>query len=154
MENKGITLIEVLIVIAIIAMVFVVALPQLSDFKKTQSLRNTADQIASLLNEARAKTLANEGGNYFNVLLEEDKATLFSGASLSDADLYLKEIIFEPGVVLPPENIDLESGGDTITFLKLTGDTNDFGEIVIELESDSSFTKTISILRTGVININ
>lgn len=154
MQNKGITLIEVLIVIAILAVIFAVALPQLSDFKKTQSLRNTADQIVSLLNDARAKTLASEGGNYFNVLLEEDKATLFSGASFSESDPYLKEVTFEPGVILPSENIDLESGSDTVSFLKLSGDTNDFGEIIIEIGSDSSLTKTISILRTGVITIN
>lgn len=150
-KDKGFTLIEILTAIAILSIIFFLAIPILSDFKQTQDLKNTADNVASLLNEARAKTLASEGGNSFKILFEEDKATLFSGPSPIGSDPYLKEVYYEEGVVL--EGLYLESGGDTVTFAKLSGDTLDFGNIVFNLEQDSLKTKVINILKTGLVDI-
>jgi len=136
--TKGITMLETLISIGILLIIFAVALPILSDFKKSQTLRDATNDTVALLNEARAKTLAGVDSDYYNVFFEEGN----------------KEVIFDASVTLPADNIDLISGSETITFDKLSGDTNDYGTITLELGNDITKTKVITILRTGLISSN
>lgn len=153
-KNQGMTLIEVLISIAILAIIFALALPALSDFKQTQGLRNTAEDIVALLNEARSSTLASESGNFFNVQFEADRATIFAGSVLDGSDPYTKELFFDNSITLPVENINIANSTDTVSFDKVSGDTANNGTLVLELVSDPSKTKIITILKTGVIYAN
>ena len=147
-------MLETLISIGILLIIFAVALPILSDFKKSQTLRDATNDTVALLNEARAKTLAGVDSDYYNVFFEEDKATLYKGDTYTEGEVGNKEVIFDASVTLPADNIDLISGSETITFDKLSGDTNDYGTITLELGNDITKTKVITILRTGLISSN
>jgi hypothetical protein len=50
--------------------------------------------------------------------------------------------------------INLAGGGSDIVFSRITGDTANNGTIVIQLTSDSSKQKTISINSLGIIGVN
>jgi Tfp pilus assembly protein FimT len=152
--TKGITMIEVLISIGVLAIILVVALPILSDFKKSQTLRDATNDTVALLNEARAKTLAGVDSDYYNVFFEEDKATLYKGGTYTEGEVGNKEVIFDASVILPADNIDLISGSEVTTFDKLSGDTDDYGTITLELANDATKTKVITILRTGLVSSN
>lgn len=154
MKNKGITLIEALLSIAILAIIFFVSLAQLSSFKEMQGLRNTSDDVISLLNEARSNTISGEVGDYFSVFFEPHRAVLYKGSSLDPDDSYTTEVLFDSSVTLEPINIVLNSSPDTVSFDKLSGDTNNYGTITLELLSDPTKIKTITIFKTGLISLD
>lgn len=153
-KNIGFTIIEILIVLSILIIIFIVALPTLNNFKDKQALSNSAENTVALLNDARSKTLAGEGGNNFSVYFEGTKATLSAGSTYVPGGPYFKEVVFENGVILSASNIVLNGTTDTIVFTKLTGNTTNYGTITLALISDPTKTKVITILKTGIVNSN
>ncbi len=155
-KNKGINLIEILIFISIIGIITAIVVPNLSQFHKQQVLKNTAEDVISLLNEARNSTISSKNSTKYGVHFETDKAILFAG------DTYIpsssnKQIDFDSSVLIPEEGgINLNNSGADITFTRITGDTgeNEYGNIVIELKSDATKQKTITVNQIGIISSN
>jgi len=154
-KNKGISAIEIVMVIAILAIVVAVVLPSLTGFRNGQSLKNTTDDIVSLLNQARMQTLSSENSTYYSVHFEMTRAVLFSGGTFSDSNSSNKVITFDNLVIIPANGgINLNGGDVNVNFTRLTGDTNQYGTIIIQLASDSSKQKTITINKTGIVSSN
>jgi type IV fimbrial biogenesis protein FimT len=152
-KNKGINLIELLAVISIITIIALVVTPNLSSFKKQQSLKNTTEDIVSLLNEARNSTISSKDSKAYGVHFQNDKAVFFVSPSYIDS-VNNKEIIFDSSVEISTEDgINLNSGSDVI-FSKITGDVQNNGTITIQVKNDSSKQKVINISPVGVIGVN
>lgn len=152
--TKGNTLIEVVIAIAILVVILVISVPKINDFRDTQSLKNTTVEITTLLNEARTSTLSSKNSTVYGVHFESDRATLFTGNTFDNSDTNNKVIIFDSSVALPSGNINLNGSGSDILFTRLTGDTNMYGTIILELAGDSSTQKTITISKLGSVSVN
>lgn len=149
--KKGISAIEILISMAILATIVAVILPSLSGFKNQQVLKNTAEDIVSLLNKARMDTLASKNSHYYSVHFESNRAVLFTDGTFNNADATNYSVDFDSNVSIPSSGgINLSGGGSDVIFTRLTGDTNKNGNIVIQLNSDNTKTKTITIRKTGV----
>lgn len=56
--QKGITMLEILIVLAIIAIISTIVILNLSSFRNERAIRNTIEDVISLLNEARNNTIS------------------------------------------------------------------------------------------------
>ncbi|MFA6999646.1 MAG: prepilin-type N-terminal cleavage/methylation domain-containing protein [Candidatus Paceibacterota bacterium] len=157
-NNKGMTIIEIIIIIAIIAVISSIVLWNLSSFRNEQALKNTTSDVISILNEARENTISSLNSTNYSVHFEADRAVLFIGATYS-ASLPTNEVtIFSPNVIIPATGgINISGGGSDITFKRLTGEvingTID-SSIVIQLVSDATKQKTITINKTGVISSN
>lgn len=152
--NKGISLIELLIIIAIIGLLGVLIIPKLSDFRDQQSLKNTTEDIISLLDEARNNTISSKNSNTYGVRLLTDRAILFIGTSYTDS-ISNKQIDFDNVVEIPSSGgVNLNSGGIDIIFKRITGDTDNYGTIVVQLIDDNTKQKIINISKIGVIGIN
>lgn len=157
-NNKGITLIEIIIIIAIISIISSIVLFNLSLFRNEQALKNTTIDIVSILNTARENTLSSLNSTNYSVHFETDRVVLFTG-SIYSASLSTNEVtIFSPSVIIPLTlGINISGGGNNITFERLTGEvingTID-SSIVIQLASDATQQKTITINKTGVISSN
>lgn len=153
--NKGFGVIEILISMAILAVITAVVVPPLSGFKNHQVLVNTAEDVVSLLNKARMETLASKNSNYYSVHFEANRAVLFTGSVFNNNDSTNYAVNFDSSVSIPSSGgINLNGGGSDITFSRLTGDTNQNGNIVIHLNSDNSKNKIITIKKTGVSSSN
>lgn len=157
-NNKGITLIEIVIIIAIISIISSIVLFNLSLFRNEQALKNTTVDIVSILNKARENTLSSLNSTNYSVHFETDRAVLFTGSIYSDSLSTNEVTIFSPSVTIPATlGINISGGGNNITFERLTGEvingTID-SSIVIELASDGTKQKTITINKTGVISSN
>ena len=153
-KNKGMNMLEVIIVISIITIITAVTIPSLSSFKKQQALKNTTEDIVSLLNEARNSTISSKNSTTYGIHFEEDKATLFPGAIFIDSTLN-KQINFDQAVIISlDDGINLHEGGDDLVFERITGNTTDYGTIIVQLVSDASKLKTITISSIGIISVN
>lgn len=152
-KNKGITIIEILIVIAIIGIISSVVLLSLSSFRNEQALKNTTIDIVSILNKARQKTLSSVNSNNYSVHFESDRAVLFTGETYSAVDSTNEVIPFSQAVSIPISGGLNIGGSSNVTFERLTGDTIG-GTIIVRLISDVTQQKIITINKTGVISSN
>jgi prepilin-type N-terminal cleavage/methylation domain-containing protein len=153
--QTGFTLVEILVVLAIIALLAGIIMPSLSGFHNQQALRNTTEDMLSLLNEARSDTLGSLNATDYSVLIQSNQATYFIGDTFSSTDPSNKTITFDQAVaVSPTTGINLNGGGTTVTFDRLTGGTSEYGTIIIGLVSDPTQQKMITISQTGLISSN
>lgn len=152
--NKGISLIEIIIVISIIAILVAIVIPNFSQFKKQQSLQTTKEDIISLLNEARNSTISSKNSTTYGIHFQSDKAILFAGTTFAESPNN-KEIDFGSYVEIPTSGgINLNGGGSDVVFNRITGDTLNNGTIVIQLVNDATRQKVISINSIGVVSAN
>lgn len=154
-KNKGMTLLELLIVIAIIIVLSVIVTPSLSKFKAERSLVNTAEDIVSVLNKARNDTIGSLGGNQYGVHLDTNKFTYFIAPTYINGTSTNIVTTLDDSITIPSSGgINLNGGGSDIIFTRITGDTSNYGTIVLQLSSDATRQKTITINKTGVISSN
>ena len=150
----GFTAIEIIIAIAVLGIILAVILPSLSTFRNDQTLKNTADDIATLLNQARTDTLSSKNSTYYSVHFQSDRAVYFVGGTYNSGASTNKTVMFDSTVTLPSGNISLNGAGANVTFDRLTGNTNEYGTITIQLAGDSTKQKVITVTKTGIVSAN
>ncbi len=133
-KGRGFTLIELMVTIAVLAIVAMMAAPSMGQFILKQNLNKSAEELILLLNEGRAK------------------------AALERKEIKIGLAPSEAGVILtwePSGHSELKTGSPTnITFLP-TGlvknwDSTSSSFTICE-QASGSLSKTISISKTGVI---
>lgn len=148
-DERGFTLIEILIVIVILATIVTIVVSAFSRFDNNQSLQSATAKIVTALDEARSKTLASYDNSVYGVHLQSDKAVLFKGETFSPLSSDNEDFIFSSKISI--SEISLSGGGDEIIFKRLMGKTDQDGIITLSLISDSSKFKTITIQSSGII---
>lgn len=85
-RSRGFTLIELMVAIAVLAVMAALAIPSFMDFRKRAALRGAADQIVSVWGDARFEALRRN--TQLNVSLRTDSAGAFciGVATVSDSD--------------------------------------------------------------------
>ena len=152
--NKGFTLFEMIIVISFIILLAMIAIPSLSSFRKEQALKNTTDDIISLLDKAQSDTQISKNSTTYGVHFETNRAVYFVGSSFSEPNANNIQIDFDSTVNIPSGGLSLNGGGSDVVFARLTGDTIGYGTIIVSLVSDATKQKTITINKTGIISSN
>ena len=150
--QKGLTFIEVAIVIAIIGIISAVTMPQLSKMRNLQILKSSSEDIMSVLNKARSQTIASLNSQQYGVHFETNKIVIFTGITYNQ-DSASNEIT---NISLPAKisSISLAGGAVNVYFNRLNGTANNTGTITTSISSDASLTKTITISATGGFSIN
>ena len=152
--TKGNSLIEVVIAMAIITIILIITVPKLNDFRDNQTLKNTTADVVSLINEAKTNTLSSKNGSVHGVHFETDRMVLFEGGTYDSSSVNNKKVLFDPLVTLPWSNIVINGNGNEIIFDRLTGNTNNYGTITLELSGDSTIKKVITVSALGIISSN
>lgn len=146
--QRGITAIEILLVVSILILIAIVTVPSFISFRNNQALQNTTNSIVSLLQEARTKTLGSYNNTFYSVYIDTESATLFTGGTYSSGDTTNKIVPYESPVVL--QSVTLSGGGTKISFDRLKGTTSQGGTIIVGIPGGAS--KTISVSASGVIS--
>lgn len=147
--KKGFTLIETLIVLAVLAILIAVILPSLQTMRSNQVLKTAASDIFSTLDKARSQTLASVDSSEYGVHFESSKIVLFKGTTYTSSDSNNIEIaITSPASIT---NISLTGGAVDLYFNRLSGTPNITGTITVSV---SSTFKTITISATGASSVN
>lgn len=170
-DLKGFTLVEILVAISILAVISVVAVPNLRNFSSTQDLDHTAINIESVLKTAQSsansgvKCPADETSEYWKVKLTKTTYSLIAKCQT------LGERVLSQGLISPSQSDPGESfessidvcpnvGGDIIftpnkVSYQCSGNSLSFiADIKIVLQNSSgSLTKSIRINKGGSIKI-
>ena len=146
--QKGFTLLELSIVLAILTVLLVIVLSTFISFRKNQALQNDTDTIVEVLSQARSQTLLSQNSSQYGVHLTSSKATLFVGTVYDSSSSSNKDFNLTPTDTIV--TISLTGGGVDVIFDKLSGQTSQSGTIVISSPSTSRI-KTVTIYKTGIV---
>jgi len=151
MKNRGFTLIEIIVVLAIGAFLTGFVALSFSKVNEHEVLNTNSDLIVSILNEARSMTLSSVGDTGYGVHFDTDQVVLFRGTSYSSGAATNLPTTLNSRVAL--RNISF-GGGNNVVFNRLTGATAQSGTLQIYLKSATTTYKTISVSGTGISERN
>lgn len=160
--NGGFTLIEILVVLAVVGIVLGLSLPFVLSTKFKTDINVTAEQLVATLKEAQSLAVAGEGdtpyGIYFDTSATPPKYTLYRGSSYVSRDVTYN--VGGYGEVLAPKGVTLvfdwpapnATGPAEITFARLTGKLfSSTVNRVITLTVADVGNKTVTVTPDGVI---
>lgn len=147
---RGITIIELLIVLGIIAIIMSVGAVSFFGFKQKNDLDLAANQIVAALRSAQecSRSQENGGGCFVFFLNSFEPKDYLVFYAISDIGNSVKRIDL-PSTVKFTDPV--EGGFKFVTFYKVTGLPNVSLTVIISLKSDSSKTKTITVNANGRI---
>ncbi len=150
-QASGFSLLEVLIVIAILSVLAVAGAGFYRSFIKSAEIGLVAKNIISDLKDARAKSMAGENGLKWGVHFingNEDYYEIFSTpADYSSASTTIDETDYLPGAIYFTSPANLSSS--TVIFGKINGTTT--ATTTIGISSSEEEVKTITITPIGTI---
>ncbi len=144
---KGFSAIELLLSIAIIAVISAIGISSLSAVNTDKALITETEKVLSLIAKARSLTLAAKESSAYGIHFEERKAVLFKGLVYSAGATGNQVQVLHDEVKISA--LALASGGTEVTFSKLTGATTQSGTITLATLRDAGKTKVITITATG-----
>ena len=148
-HKQGFVVSEILISLAIFAVLAAVVLIPLISFRKDRSLAYDTQTVSSVLRQARNQTLSSKNSSVYGVHFASSKVTLFTGTSYSSSDTTNEDFVLSSTDTIL--TITLTGGGSDIVFNRLTGETSQDGTVVIS-SSGVSETKTVTIYKTGLVD--
>jgi len=150
-HNKGFSLIETLIVFAIIAIISAITYAAFSSLKNDEILKKEANNLVSILEDARSLTIsgkdASNHGVFFDIL--GNRTVSFAGDSYDPNSPANREYLLDSAVVIL--EVNLNGGGNEVVFKRLKGETENSGSVILGLSSATSTTETITIYPTGTV---
>ncbi|MDO8659039.1 MAG: type II secretion system protein [Candidatus Parcubacteria bacterium] len=147
--QKGFTIMEALILVAVIGLIVLIVLPQFSKIRENQVLKTGVQDILSSIDKARSKTLSSLNSSEYGVHFQADKVIIFKGIVFSDISPDNETInIISPASIT---NISLVGGGSDIYFNRLLGVPSKTGTVTI---ATTNYNKIITISATGVASSN
>lgn len=151
-DQRGVSALELLIGVAILALLAAVVLGSFSGFRNTQVLQHETDSVMSLLARARSESLSSLDSSSYGVRFEDNQMTFFKGAVFSEGSAGNEIVPINSAVTI--SSISLSGASDEVVFDRRTGDANAPGTITLQLVSDGTRTRTVTITETGVISSN
>lgn len=143
-NEKGFTLLEVLLSVIILSIVAGLSLPVMASFDGRNDLDVTAQSIAMQLRRAGTYSRGANGDSQWGVHAQSDSVTLFRGATYASRDSSYDETI-------PiPTSFTVSSTGDLV-FSKVDGSPSSNGSITLT-NTNSNETRTITVNAKGMVS--
>jgi len=147
--KKGFTLIEVLISIAILALITAVILGIFRLFDENRALSSATAGVISVIEKARQLTLFSKDSSQYGVHFDTNEVVIFKGDTFSAMDVNNITTKLHSKIFI--EDISLNGGAPDLIFERLSGETEEYGTITIQSKADSSKTKVLIIEKTGLV---
>lgn len=152
-NQRGFTLIELALVLGILVLFLGLSIPQLRSFQQISYVNATGKEVIAVLRLAQSRTLASERasqyGVYFDTSTTPHQYTLFEGPSYSARDPAKDEVtILQKTIEISAVSL---GGANEVVFSRLTGQAESPGTIMFRQIADPIYTKTVSILSSGVV---
>ncbi len=150
--RKGFSLIEILIVIAVLAVVGAVVLPQFAKIKENQVLKSAVQETLSSLDKARANTLASLNSYTYGIHFQSDRVIIFRGTTYSSGDSNNETVsIVSPAAISDVTLSGVSGTSGDVYFTRLTGAPSKTGTITI---ATPNYSKVITISAVGLASSN
>lgn len=137
-------------VVSILGIISTVLIFPLLNFKDRQNLDKDASAVEVFLREALIYTLASQADSQYGVKVTSSELFLFRGDVWSEEEVVKSYVLAESNEI---SSVDLQSGGDEVVFQRLTGQTDDHGQIVVSAKEDPTRSRIIELSAWGVIEI-
>ena len=147
--KKGFTLIEVIIVTAVILVVSSIILRSYARFNSAITIRSEVGRITSIIYKAKSDSMAGLGDTQHGVHFESDRAVAFRGDTYTVGLPDNEEHPLQENVSI--SNISLSGGGNNIVFDRLTGTTLNAGSILVSISGIGATSTEIGVSVGGVI---
>lgn len=148
-KQKGFTLIEVLLVAAILGIIAVVAMASWASFSDSTALGNNAKMIEAKIKLAKSYSLSALNDKNYGVHLDAGSLTIFP------ADAPYNPLGADNQASPLTDGVEIYDGvGNDIVFARLTGATANSGTIGIRIIAKPEKTKTITINSQGQTGID
>lgn len=147
--TQGFSLMETLTAIAIMTLIGAISFNSLQSFNKEEALGKEKASLVSLLAEARSLTLASKNASEYGVHLGATGVTVFAGTTYTEG--HALNVFYPFAYSVQMNSANLSGGGSDIVFERLTGETLNFGSVILSLVSDPTASTTVTISQTGVV---
>jgi len=147
-SKSGVSLLELIVVLAILAVITGVVVSAFSRFRANSALADSKEKIILALSRARSRTLSSENSKVYGVHFQADRAVLFTGNAYSTSSPTNEMYVFDSRAQI--SSISITGGGDVI-FRRLTGETANIGTVVVQGYSDKILWSTTTISASGII---
>lgn len=142
MNQRGFTLLEVLLSVAIMGLLTGLSLPVYQSFANKNNLDITSQQMVAMLRRAQSYARANKNDSVWGVEVQSTSATLFQGTSFASRVQSYDETLALPATVTP-------SGITEVQFSKLTAAPNTTGTVT--LTQNANTIRTITVNAKGMV---
>lgn len=150
--SRGFTALEILIVIAILAILLATILPSFTNFRRSSLLNTDTMNLVTLINRARLLSVSSKDDERYGIHLESGKAVLFKGDIYSASEPTNETHVFGTGLTL--SSIAISGGGSEVLFEKVTGaTTNGKNATTTLLVTGTTSSTTVLIFPTGIATI-
>ena len=150
-KDRGVSLVELLVVIAILAILSVMTFQTFLKLNSTKAIETDAFRVLLELQEARSLTVSSKNAHQYGVHFATTSVTLFEGASFDSASSTNVTTALNSAVVVA--STTFTGAGVDVIFQRLTGETSESGTVTLSLVAASSTSKTITIYKTGVAEL-
>lgn len=147
--DGGFSIMEGLLVIAILSVVTSIVTYSLSNSRNNQNLKNGAVSVARTLVDARERTLAAKDQKSYGVHFDADRAVLFSGNSYTAGDLSNEVYLLDSALEIV--SVALAGGGSDVKFTPLSAATIQSGSLVVRFKTKPSLKRTVTIYASGLV---
>lgn len=144
---SGFSLVEILVVLAIILLLSGVVIVSYRTFGRNINLGTVSQQIVVVLDDARSRTVASLNDSQYGVQFTNNTYTLFQGSAYNQAASGSEIHLLPNGIEFG--DITLSGGGNSVVFNRITGTTSQPGIIVLRLTDTPTNTQTITISSQG-----
>jgi len=147
----GFTIIELLIVIAVMATLITMSVAVFVNLNHNQALERTTAQVVALMQATRSKAQTSKADAQYGVHLQTDRIIAFVGTTY--------ETTAPDNIILSFDDVSLSAtsstvgGGQNIIFKKISGATDNPGTFNLTLSSLPTIVKMVKIEATGLISV-
>lgn len=141
---RGVTLIELLLVVAIISTIGILSISFSSQFLTQNDVQNTSDQLVNSLRKAQMYSMTGRRESSWGINYSNDTITLFKGTAFGQDPAFNERFTVN-------SNITISGLSGDIFFTKITGLPNNTPTITISSTSSNS-SKTIMINTQGIVD--
>lgn len=149
-NSKGFSALELVIVMAILAMLLASIVPSFVNFRRNSILNTETQELVTVINRARLLSVSSKNDQQFGVHFESGKIVLFQGATYSAGATTNEEHIFNSSLTLSP--ITINGGGSEILFEKVTGAASQNATTTLLVIGTTAST-TVLIIPTGIATL-
>ena len=149
--ERGVTALELLMVIAILGILYAIIVPSFLDFRRNSILNTETLQVVTLINKARLSSISSKGDIQYGVHFEATKVVLFNGVTYSPTAITNEVHVFNTVLTLSPIVVN-GGGGDTV-FQKITGATTQNATTTLRVVGSATASSTVVVRPTGVATI-
>lgn len=150
--SRGITTIEILVAISILGILAALVLAAFSDFRSRQTLSAVIEKALAAFSAAHLDTISSKNDATYGVELKSGEVIYFMGTTYpGDADPGNVHFVFPLSVEIA--NINLNGGGSTIFYKRLSGATDNYGTFDIRVVGNPNTKTTITVNQSGATSI-